>query len=888
MAAITPVASVEAFLNSLAKSGLLSAEAVAAARQTGAASDGPKSLARELVKSGALTKWQANQLLHGFHLLMIGKFKLLDQLGASDIGRVYLAEHAQIGRRHTLKVLAKRHLSNPQVVQRFLAEATQACGLDHRNISHVYDVSQDGDRCYMVMEYVEGEDLARLVERSGKLSAPQAVELVRQAAEGLAHAHESGVVHGDLKPSNLLLDAAGTLKILDLGQAGLRTLPGEADPAQNVATTAALAFRAPERRAGSDQPANIAGDIYSLGCVLCCLLIGKPAANSADAAGELAAAGVPGELALLCSRLLADEPGQRPGSMDAVLAGLASLGRLKSASPAKPPEAPAPKAKKPPVAKPLDSPPLPVARPLDAPAAAAPAAPAGLAIQPAAKGNKPPNMASPAAAPAKKGSPNRQPLVIAAAIGGGVLVLGVIGLLVVLLGFGPGDKPVAQAPKTDAPAATAPASETNPVESNPSEANPVESNPAAASPAEAGRTAPAAATPAGSTVVPTPPPGANLLAAAAPAAPLPAEPAPEPEPMPPAKAKTPPAKAAPKAKPKSAADPFAGFAKAITLPPLPAGTAPLTADAPAPQPLGPCQVDDQALVLAKLQGGDTAIRGGRFKFDLQSTNGTEPRDWEFQLLGGEAPVVVATLAAKEGKLHFAWTEAGVKQPAQSRLLCNCAINLTAGAGKHVVALREAVTGPPLGVDFEKNAAVKWTIDDLPDPKAIQIEATQFDGLARQKLVPDGPTAVGDDMLLWTGPADDAMFLCLKLLPTAQARGLQISSAPQVKMPGMPKAVRFSKKEATLLRQSADGTLAALTSKLNAVSKKRSAKKGDAIDVAKTQLQSQLDETHKGVAALDKLLTYVDSAKDGKIHFRVYYQAEDTQIDLLVTSGDAEK
>jgi hypothetical protein len=293
-------------------------------------------------------------------------------------------------------------------------------------------------------------------------------------------------------------------------------------------------------------------------------------------------------------------------------------------------------------------------------------------------------------------------------------------------------------------------------------------------------------------------------------------------------------------------------------------------------------------VLAKLQGGETAVRGGRFKFDLQSTNGTEPRDWEFQLLGGEAPLVVATLAVKEGELRFAWTAAGVKQAAQSRLLCNCAIDLTAGAGRHVVALREPVAGEPLGVDFEKNAAVKWTIDNLPDPKAIYIEATQFDGLARQKLVPEGATTIGDDMLLWTGPADEAMFLCLKLLPTSQARGLQVASAPQVKMPGRQKVERFSKKEAAALRASFDGALAALTSQLNAASKKRSTKKGDAVDQFKNQIQARLDETHKGVAALDQLLTFVDSTKEGKIHFRVYHQVEDGQIDLLVTSGDAEK
>src|SRR5947208_15170766 len=188
MAALTPVASVDALLGAIEKSGLLSADALARVRDDATRVSDPKQLARELIKSRTLTKWQAEQLLHGYHRLIVGKYKLLDQLATAPTGRVYLAEHVQMGRRHLLKVLAKRLAGNADAVKQFLDAARKACSLDHRNISHVYDVNQDRLGHYVVMEYVEGEDLDRLVARSGRLKLPQALEFVAQAAEGLAHA----------------------------------------------------------------------------------------------------------------------------------------------------------------------------------------------------------------------------------------------------------------------------------------------------------------------------------------------------------------------------------------------------------------------------------------------------------------------------------------------------------------------------------------------------------------------------------------------------------------------------------------------------------------------------------------------------------------------------
>src|SRR5262245_37186883 len=284
MAALTPVASVEALVSVIEKSGLFSSDALAKVRDAATKASEPKALARDLVKAGTLTRWQAEQLINGYHRLVIGKYKLLDQLGISPTGRVYLAEHAQMGRRHTLKVLARRLASNADAVKHFLDSARNACHLDHRNISHVYDVSQDRIGHYVVMEHVEGQDLEQLVERTGRVHLSQALDFVRQAAEGLAHAHASGVVHGDLKPANLLRDHSGTIKILEIGQAGIGARPEteDADESVETASLAAVIFQAPELR-GDGEAADIAGDVYSIGSVLCFLLTGKAAKDSAAA-----------------------------------------------------------------------------------------------------------------------------------------------------------------------------------------------------------------------------------------------------------------------------------------------------------------------------------------------------------------------------------------------------------------------------------------------------------------------------------------------------------------------------------------------------------------------------------------------------------------------------
>ena len=191
------------------------------------------SLAEALVRREVLTPWQSEMLLKGkrkgFHL---GPYVLLRPLGQGAMGQVFLAKHVMMDRRCAIKILATKYREDPDLLARFQVEAKAIAALDHPHIVRAYDFNRDmiagKEVFYLVMEYVEGQDLQRLVEKDGPMPYQAAAEFIRQAAVGLAHAHEAGFVHRDVKPGNLLVDTKGVLKILDLGLARLARRSGVA------------------------------------------------------------------------------------------------------------------------------------------------------------------------------------------------------------------------------------------------------------------------------------------------------------------------------------------------------------------------------------------------------------------------------------------------------------------------------------------------------------------------------------------------------------------------------------------------------------------------------------------------------------------------------------
>jgi len=243
------------------------------------------------------------------------------------MGTVYRALHTRLQRLVALKTLAPTRTDNPQALQRFRREMEALGRLDHPNVIRATDASE-ADGCYfLVMELVEGVDLAQLLRRLGPLGLADACEVARQTAEGLEYIHRRNLVHRDIKPSNLLLAPGGLVKVLDLGLARLMPLDRGLEPMTASGQVMGTAdYMAPEQGQGS-RCVDIRSDLYSLGCTLYALLAGQPPFATL-AHGSFYAkvkahieepipplqqlrSDLPPELLPVLSRLLAKEPEQR-------------------------------------------------------------------------------------------------------------------------------------------------------------------------------------------------------------------------------------------------------------------------------------------------------------------------------------------------------------------------------------------------------------------------------------------------------------------------------------------------------------------------------------------------------------------------------------------------
>ena len=252
-------------------------------------------LARELVDRNWLTPYQANQLLLGRgNDLLVGSYRIVDRLGEGGMGQVFKAYHVSMDRIIALKIIAKDRVSNPTAVARFYREVRAVAKLSHPNIVIAFEVNEVGQTPFLAMEYVEGIDLAKLVQQSGPLPIPRACDYIRQAAVGLQHAHEKGLVHRDIKPGNLMVTRPSPnelplIKILDFG---LARFESESDHAGRLTqlgkVMGTVDYMAPEQ-AQNPRTADIRADIYSLGCTLFYLLTGKPPFEGEDAVEKIRA-----------------------------------------------------------------------------------------------------------------------------------------------------------------------------------------------------------------------------------------------------------------------------------------------------------------------------------------------------------------------------------------------------------------------------------------------------------------------------------------------------------------------------------------------------------------------------------------------------------------------
>jgi serine/threonine protein kinase len=269
-----------AFVEAVRGSGLLPAGELAALAEAAAKPDADaEALVGDLVKRGYLTAYQVRRLWKGQGSeLFLNQYVLLDRLGEGGMGEVYRARHTTLGREVALKVMRKEKLAKPQSVKRFHREIRAVATLAHENVVMAYDADQSGDVHFFAMEFVDGTTLERLVEEKGPLPVAEACEYVRQAALGLQHAFEKGLVHRDVKPANLLVDKNGVVKISDLGLVLIED-PETGEAASRLTkeglTVGTPDFVAPEQ-ARNPRAADVRADIYALGCTLYYLLQGEP------------------------------------------------------------------------------------------------------------------------------------------------------------------------------------------------------------------------------------------------------------------------------------------------------------------------------------------------------------------------------------------------------------------------------------------------------------------------------------------------------------------------------------------------------------------------------------------------------------------------------------
>jgi tRNA A-37 threonylcarbamoyl transferase component Bud32 len=287
------------------------------------------------------------------------RYRIVRQLGQGGMGVVYQAEHKIMDRLVAVKVIIHTLLDSPEAAERFTREVKAAAKLDHPNIVRAFDAEQAGELQLLAMEYVEGRSLADVLAKKGPLPVAHACHYARQAALGLQHAHERGMVHRDIKPHNLMLTAKGVVKILDFGLAKVfserRTTDGLT---RDNAMMGTPEYIAPEQ-AQDTKAADIRADIYSLGCTLFCLLAGRPPFTGGDWLAVVMAhlqeppppleglrPEVPPGLAAVVARMLAKDPAQRPQTPMEVAEALAPFVKAEGAKlvPTQTPDAALPRA----------------------------------------------------------------------------------------------------------------------------------------------------------------------------------------------------------------------------------------------------------------------------------------------------------------------------------------------------------------------------------------------------------------------------------------------------------------------------------------------------------------------------------------------------------------
>lgn len=281
MASAGEAITVERFLHAVERSGLLSPEALrqAVASASPAARTNAKHLAEHFVRLGRLSHFQARKLLDGTPTgLVLGPYQIVMPIGRGGMGTVYLARDSRKPRLLALKVLPPRRArTEERLLARFRREMELSQKVAHPNLTQTFDVGFEQGVYYIAMEYIAGVSLYRLIATGGPLSIGRAAKLFVQAAEGLEHAHSIGLIHRDVKPSNILITPRDQVKILDLG---LALIEGEEVEDRTVVggkgyIVGTMDYIAPEQTHDASN-VDARSDLYGLGCTMYYALTGQP------------------------------------------------------------------------------------------------------------------------------------------------------------------------------------------------------------------------------------------------------------------------------------------------------------------------------------------------------------------------------------------------------------------------------------------------------------------------------------------------------------------------------------------------------------------------------------------------------------------------------------
>src|SRR5436853_3595164 len=258
--------------------------------------------------------------------VLLNRYRVISLLGRGGMGEVYRAEDMKLGQQVALKFVPREYGNNPTVLQHLYSEVRIGRDIAHPNVCRLYDIVEyDGDH-FIAMQYVDGEDLASLLRRIGRLPVEKAIDIARDLCAGLAAAHDRGVIHRDLKPANVMIDGKGRAHITDFGHAVIT------DDAEKRGVAGTPVYMAPEQLAGAR--VTPASDLYALGLIVYEVLTGKRMYESASLTQiaqqhaqpkpRLASSvrDIPPPVEAVVMQCLEEDPANRPQSARHVLAAL--------------------------------------------------------------------------------------------------------------------------------------------------------------------------------------------------------------------------------------------------------------------------------------------------------------------------------------------------------------------------------------------------------------------------------------------------------------------------------------------------------------------------------------------------------------------------------------